>query len=504
MILRPYQNEFVNAVARGFHEGFTKQLGVLPTGGGKTICFAAIANRFHTKRSERTLVLAHREELINQAVDKIHHATGLLSSIEKGELKADRTAPVVVASIQTLQGKRLESWDANHFGLIVVDEAHHVLAESYLRTLNHFNARVLGVTATPDRGDKKNLATYFENVAYECTILDLIRAEYLSPVMVKAVPLKIDISKVKTTAGDLDAQGCEDAILPYIDTIAEYLATHCADRKILAFLPLISTSQKFVEACRRAGLSSAHVDGMSTDRGLILSHYSAGQYQVLSNAMLLTEGYDEPSIDCVVILRPTKSRALYCQAVGRGTRLHAGKKDLLLLDFLWLHEKHNLAKPSCLVAKNAAEEEGMMKAVREAGEVDLEEAMRLAALEREAALARQIAENMRKKERYLPIQDVAALLKDAKMADYEPTFRWESMPPSEGQRRTLEKFRIACPRTRGEASVLMDRLFSRSKDKLASVGQVKLLHQLKHPHPESATAKEAKEYIDMKFNKVKI
>ena len=499
MKLRPYQEDFVNAVARGFHDGFRRQLGILPTGGGKTICFASIAERFEKKRNERTLVLAHREELVNQAVDKIQHATGLHATIEKANARANKDSPVVVGSIQTLQGNRLKGWDPDHFGLVVCDEAHHVLADQWQATLDHFNSRVLGVTATPDRGDKKNLSKYFENVAYECTILDLIRQGYLAQVMVQAVPLKIDISKARTVRGDFDANDVGDALLPYLDEIAGHLAKHCANRKILAFLPLISTSQKFVEACERAGISSMHVDGTSPDRSLILSHFGSGKFQLLSNAMLLTEGYDEPSIDCIVVLRPTRSRALYCQAVGRGTRLHEGKDDLLLLDFLWLHEKHDLAKASSLVAKNEEQEKSIAKAIRDNDGIDLEEAMRIAQMEREAALAKEIAENVRKKERFMPIEAVSAFLKDTQLSDYEPTFKWETMAATEGQRRTLERFKIKCPPTRGEASLLMDRLFTRSKNKLATVGQVKLLHRLKHPAPGECSAKEASEYIKTKI-----
>ena len=499
---RPYQSSFIKATAHAFHEGHRKVLGVLPTGGGKTIVFAIMAARFHSKRNERTLVLAHREELINQAVDKIQAATGLHAAIEKADLRAPMDAPIVVASIQTMQGDRLARWPADHFGLVVCDEAHHSISDQWQNTLKHFDghARVLGVTATPDRGDKKALAGYYEHVSYECTILDLIRDGFLSPVMVRSVPLQIDISQVKSTAGDLDAGGLGDALLPYLDQIAEYLATHCQGRKILAFLPLISTSEKFVEACERAGISSRHVDGSSTHRSQTLAAYSAGEFQLLSNAMLLTEGYDEPSVDLVLILRPTKSRALYCQMVGRGTRLCDGKENLLLLDFLWLHEKHNLARPASLISK-CAKEQASIEEVLKGGEKDLGEASDEAAIEREAALARQLAENQRKRERYIRIEDVAAVLRDTKLAEYEPTFRWESMAPTEGQRRTLEKFRVACPKTRGEAGALLDRMFSRSKDKLASVAQVALMVRLKHPAPHEATRDEAKAFIDGKIGR---
>lgn len=499
---RPYQIDFIEGVAKGFTAGHIRQLGVLPTGGGKTICFAHICNRFFTKRKEKTLVLAHREELVEQAAEKIFKATGLLVSIEKAERHADRNAPVVVGSIQTMQGKRLESWDKNHFGLIVCDEAHHVLSETWQNTLAYFDSRVLGVTATPDRGDKKNLATYFQNLAYECSILDLIRDGFLSPIQIKAVPLQIDLNAVKQTAGDYDSNQLDAAITPYLEQIAIYLRDECADRKkIVVFLPLIQTSEKFVEICNRIGIASRHVDGMSKDRKKILSDFTNSKFRLLSNAMLLTEGWDEPGVDCLLVLRPTKSRPLFAQMVGRGTRLFPGKQNLLLLDFLWLHEKHDLARPASLIARTRKEEQSITDVLLEAGEKDLNEAMEDATAEREAALIREIAGNARKKARFIPIEHVAVLLKDLKMKDYSPVFPWEQMKPTDGQRNVIERFRIKCPDTRGEATMLMNKLFARSKKNLASVAQIAHLHKLGHSSPETATSKEAKVFLDSKWKK---
>ena len=162
---------------------------VLPTGGGKTILFAKAAESF---QPARTLIIAHREELLAQAREKTLTATGIRADIEAAERKASLDAPVVVASVQTLaRESRRERFPRDHFGLIVVDEAHHVLASSYKRTLDHFEgAKVLGVTATPDRGDQKLLSDYFENVAYELTLVDLIRGRWLSPIRVKSMPLR--------------------------------------------------------------------------------------------------------------------------------------------------------------------------------------------------------------------------------------------------------------------------------------------------------------------------
>lgn len=500
---RPYQNDFISGVAKGFAAGHMRQLGVLPTGGGKTICFAHIANRFFTKRGEKTLVLAHREELIGQAADKIRLATGLEVSIEKAGDHASRTSPVVVGSIQTMQGGRLETWARDHFGLIVCDEAHHVLADTWQHTLGYFSSRVLGVTATPDRGDKKNLATYFQNLAYECSILDLIGQGFLSPLHIQSVPLRIDLTKVKQTSGDYDSNQLDAAITPYLREIALHIRDNCRDRKkIVVFLPLISTSRRFAEICNEIGISARHVDGTSKDRKEILASYTRGDFRLLTNAMLLTEGWDEPGVDCLLVLRPTRSRALFAQMVGRGTRLFPGKENLLLLDFLWLHERHDLARPASLVSRTKEEEKSITDILLSSGsEKDLGEAMEDAAAEREAALIREIAENARKKERFLPIQHVAALLKDLKMREYEPTFDWETTPATEAQRRVIEKFKIKCPPSKGEATMLMNKLFTRSRGKLASVAQLKWLCKYNYPNPETATAKEAKDFLDKKWKK---
>lgn len=501
MTLRPYQQDFVNGVARGFHEGFMRQLGVMPTAGGKTIVFSNIAARFWTKREERTLILAHREELVQQAADKLFAATGLTASIEQADRHADRASPVVCASVQTLQRGRLESWAKDHFGLVIVDEAHHILAPTFRNAVEHFNARVLGVTATPDRGDKKNLATFFDNLAYEIGILELVSQKYLSPLRIRSIPLKIDINDVRVTQGDYDANQLDAAITPYLGAIARAIADECGDRKrIVAFLPLIATSLRFVDECRAAGIDARHVDGGSKDRAEILKGFHDGKFRVLSNVSILTEGWDEPAVDCILVLRPTRSRSLFAQMIGRGMRLHDDKDHCLFLDFLWLHERHDLARPASLVAKTKEEEEAITAALAN-GEKDLGEAVETAAAEREAALIRQIAENARRRERFITLEQVGAILKDKKIQEYEPVFGWEKSPCTEKQRQVLDRFGLKCA-TKGEASIIMNRLFDRSRSKLATPKQLQWLVRYNHPSPETATTAEAKAFLDAKWAKI--
>lgn len=499
--LREYQHEFVSATARGFVE-FDRQLGVLPTGGGKTICFAHLAKRFHEKRNERTLILAHREELIQQAADKIYKATGMATEIEKAEQRASLTAPIVVGSVQTLQGSRLERWPRDHFGLVVADEAHHAIADSWQSTLSRFHgrAKVLGVTATPGRGDKKNLGQYFQNIAYEIGLIDLIQRGYLCPIVIRTLPLKIDLRQVKSTNGDYDANQLSDAIEPLLRGVVQEIVRCARNRKILVFLPLIKTSKLFVEFCREAGISAVHADG--TDRSEVAA-FRDGRAQVLSNAMLLTEGWDEPSVDCVVVLRPTRSAALFSQMVGRGTRIHPGKENLLLLDFLWLHEKHNLIRPAHLIANNDAEAKAMTEASSGDETQDLLGLQEQAAADREAALAREVAAKARRRGRTISLEEVAIALHQPDIVDYEPTMGWQSMRPTEKQIELLQRQRIPedVIKNRGHATELINRIFARRDQRLASINQVIWLRRMGHPNPAAATFMEAKSFLDKKWSK---
>lgn len=494
--LRPYQQAALDAITRGFEE-HQRQLVIKPTGSGKTILFASLAAHYQPLK---TLVLAHREELITQAVDKIERITGLRAEVEMADSYASYGAPVVVASVQTLMGERRRSrWDRDHFGLIVVDESHHVLADSYQNTLRHFDedAFVLGVTATPDRGDKRNLAAYFQNIAYEVTLLDLIRDGWLAPIKVQTLPLKLDLSGVRTTAGDYNAEDLSHALEPYLDRIAQILASDFRERKTLAFLPLISCSRRFTELCRQYGLRAEHVDGQSADRQDILRRFSQGHTTLLSNAMLLTEGYDEPSIDCIVCLRPTQVRSLYSQIVGRGTRLHPGKDHLLLLDFLWMSERHSLIRPANLIAKDDKEAEAITLAI-EAGGGDLEEAKAQVEADRTRRLTDILAQNTKRNSRTFDALEFALSIGDNDLAEYQPTMRWQSEAVTPKQSELLARYGID-PLTvlaRGHASAIIDRLFMRSRLGLATAKQVRWLRKLRHPKPELATFDEARAFLD--------
>lgn len=497
--LRGYQMAALEAITTGFAE-YNRQLVVKPTGSGKTVLLAALAKHYQPRR---TLVLAHREELIQQAVDKIARATGLVAEVEMAEREASLDAPVVVASVQTLMREaRRSRWPRDHFGLLVVDECHHTLADSYLNTLRYFdeNAYVLGVTATPDRGDKKALGRYYQNIAYEITLLDLIKQSWLSQIKVKTVPIQLDLRGVRTTAGDYNADDLGHALEPYLERIADVMAEH-RHRKILVFLPLIRLSQEFAGICRARGIAAEHVDGQSRDRAEILVRFNSGRTTLLSNAMLLTEGYDEPSIDCVVCLRPTKVRSLYSQIVGRGTRIWPGKDHLLLLDFLWLSEEHNLIKPASLIARDADEAEEITSALGAYG--DLERAQADVAADRTRRLQDRLRENAKRKSRTFDALEFAVSIAAPDLADFVPTMEWHGDPVSPKQADMINRWGIdpMSIRCKGQASAIIDRLLLRRDLGLATAKQVRWLRKLSHPNPELATFEEASAFLSEKFNR---
>lgn len=354
MELRPYQEEARQAVEKQWEDGIDKTLLVLPTGCGKTIVFAKITEDC-VRSGERVLILAHRSELLEQAADKIEKSTGLKSSVEKAEESClGSWYRITVGSVQTLmREKRLNQFSPDYFDVIIIDEAHHCISDSYRRILDYFNeAKVLGVTATPDRGDMKNLGQVFESLAYEYTMPQAIREGYLSPIKAMTIPLKMDLSGVLVQSGDFKAGDLGTALEPYLYQIADEMAKYCSNRKTVVFLPLVKTSQKFRDILNEKGFKAAEVNGESRDRAEILEDFEKGKYNVLCNSMLLTEGWDCPSVDCIAVLRPTKVRGLYCQMVGRGTRLSPGKDHLLLLDFLWHTERHELCHPASLICEN--------------------------------------------------------------------------------------------------------------------------------------------------------
>jgi superfamily II DNA or RNA helicase len=505
MNLRPYQYQAKDAIQGQWASGINKTLLVLPTGTGKTIVFCKLAEDC-VRNGERVLILAHRGELLDQAADKLNKATGLGCAVEKaGNSCMDSWYRVVVGSVQTLmREKRLAQFKPNYFNAIIVDEAHHCISDSYQKVLQHFGqAKVLGVTATPDRGDMRNLGQYFESLAYEYSLPKAIKDGYLCPIKAQTIPLKLDLTSVRTHAGDFKAADLGTVLDPYLYQIADEMMKYCFDRKTVAFLPLIKTSQKFRDILKNKGFKAAEVNGESADRAEVLADFEAGKYDILCNSMLLTEGWDCPQVDCIVVLRPTKIRSLYSQMVGRGTRLYPGKDHLLLLDFLWHTERHELCHPAHLICESEEIADKMTENIEAAGcPVDIQEAEQQATDDavaaREEALAKQLAEMKGRKRKLVDPLQFEMSIQAEDLASYIPAFGWEMGPPSEKQIKTLEKLGIFPDEieSAGKAAKLLDRLSIRRFEGLTTPRQIRFLEGKGFQHVGTWQFEIAKHLID--------
>lgn len=486
-------------------EEVDRTLLVLPTGCGKTIVFAKITEQC-VKGGKRVLILAHRGELLEQAADKIAKTTGLGCAMEKAEHSSLNTwFRIVVGSVQTLmREKRLNQFDNDYFDVIIIDEAHHCISDSYQKVLQHFSkAKVLGVTATPDRGDMKNLGSYFESLAYEYSLPKAIKEGYLCPIKAQTIPLKLDLTGVSQQAGDFKTSDIDTALDPYLFQIGDEMKKYCRNRKTVVFLPLVKTSQKFTNILNELGFRAVEVNGGSDDRAEILQDFEKGKYNVLCNSMLLTEGWDCPSVDCVVVLRPTKVRALYSQMVGRGTRLCEGKKELLLLDFLWHSERHELCHPAHLISENDEVAKQITKNIAEAGcPVDLEEAEVKAqedvVAQREEALAKQLKEMRNRKRKLVDPLQFEMSIQAEDLTNYVPAFGWEMGPATDKQIKTLEKLGIYPDSidNAGKAAKILDKLDKRRMAGLTTPKQIRFLESRGFLHVGIWQFDSAKNLID--------
>ncbi len=505
MELRPYQSEAKAAIFEEWDKGVKRTLLVLPTGCGKTIVFAKVTEDC-VRRGNRVLIMAHRGELLDQAADKIGKATGLGCATEKAEETClGSWFRVVVGSVQSLtREKRLKQFPVDYFDTIIIDEAHHCLSDSYQRILDYFKgANILGVTATPDRGDMRNLGECFDSLAYEYTLPKAIKAGYLSPIKALTLPLKLDLSAVGMQSGDFKSGDIATALDPYLYQIADEMEKHCKDRKTVVFLPLVKTSQKFRDILNNKGFKAAEVNGGSKDRAEVLAAYERGDYNVLCNSMLLTEGWDCPSVDCIVVLRPTKVRSLYSQMVGRGTRLFPGKDHLLLLDFLWHTERHELCHPASLICQDEEVARKMTENIEQAGcPVDIELAEKQAAedvvAQREEALAKKLEEMKKRKKALVDPLQFEMSIQAEDLSGYVPSFGWEMSPPSDKQKKELEKRGIMPDEidNAGKANLILDRLNKRREENLSTPKQIRCLEKYGFQHVGTWNFDNAKNMID--------
>jgi superfamily II DNA or RNA helicase len=362
--LRPYQVEALDAVTAAEARGVNRPAVVLPCGTGKTVTFAHLIAR----RPGRALVIAHREELLDQAADKLRH---IVPSLELGVVQAERdqaNAEVVLASIQTIARPSRQQRLGRDFTTVIVDECHHGSAATYVAVLEHLGAfsvdgpLCVGFTATLERADNGPLGAVWEEVAYRRTLLEMIAAGYLCDLRGLQVGTDADLAKLKVRHGDLqDAEVSAELLRSgALGQIAGAYVKHAAGRKGLAFTPSVETAYALAEALVERGIRAEALDGttLKDRRHDIRVRLRTGETQVVVNCATLTEGFDEPSINCVLIARPTRSRVLFEQMVGRGTRLHPGKDDCLVLDLAGVTQRHDLATVAELAELDPAELEG--------------------------------------------------------------------------------------------------------------------------------------------------
>jgi superfamily II DNA or RNA helicase len=354
--LRDYQERALANIETAEREGVRRPLVVHPTGTGKTVVLSAAVDRRQDRG--RALIMVHRDELAQQTIEKIGWQAPELST---GLVKASSNqvgAKVVITSVQTgSREDRLEQIVASQekygpFGTIVVDEAHHAPAPTWTRMLmglgafNPYGPLAIGFTATPERDNGKTLGVW-ERVVDFMSIREAIYKNYLVPILpAVVVETGMDMRNVRKTGGDYSdgdlGRELEDS--GAITQMADAVLAHAADRKGVAFLPTVRTSELLAAALRARGIKAEHVDGTTEaeERKAILRRLKTGETQWVCNCAVLTEGFDEPSIDCVLVGRPTKFHGLYVQMVGRGTRLHPGKKNLLVIDIVGASQRHEL------------------------------------------------------------------------------------------------------------------------------------------------------------------
>ena len=535
MQLRPYQVDCIESVFEDW-KSHQSVLVVLPTGVGKSVIFSEIVRRIHPVRS---LVIAHRGELIYQAVKHIERS-GLDTEIEMADHKADASmfqrGSIVVATIQTLvsgiSSGRIEKFRPTDFGIIVIDEGHRSVAPSYRKVLDYFmknpNLKVFSCTASPDRLDKQALGKVFQKVSYEYEILDAIEDGWLVPVDQQMVSVgTLDFSHIRTTAGDLN--GADLAAVMEDEKNLQGMCGATLDiiksKKSIVFASSVRHAEKCCEIFNR------HKPGMAAwicgktpkdDRSKIISRFAHSEFQVLCNVSICVEGFDVPDVEVIVMGRPTKSRAMYCQAIGRAMRpltgvldeLHSAyerkeaiaaspKKNALILDFVGNSGKHKLMTTADILGGKYDDETKQLaekKAKESSGPVRMTELLKESEREiRERKEQARLAEEARKARLVAKVNFTTTKINPFDAFEIQPAQDkgWDNGKVlSDKQRGILLKMGVdpdAIPFAQGRQLVIEQ--LRRWDNNLASLKQIQILKKRGIPAAQM-TRKEASRMID--------
>jgi superfamily II DNA or RNA helicase len=493
-VFRDYQLNCMGSILKEWREHKTC-IATVATGGGKTLIAAGLTKKL--VESGRVLFLANRNELCSQPFAAFRDQ-GTIPALEKAESKAPLSADVVIGSVQTLTRKaRLDRFPRDHFKYIFADEAHGCLAESWKRIFTHFDsAKVCGITATPFRGDGRLLSEIFATEAFRMDLFDLVDQGFLvDPDHVEKLSTAVSLANVRikrTPEGkDYDVNDAADAIFPHFQAIARELKQRFNDRHILAFLPLVASSKKFVEACVAEGINAIHVDGEDPLRNEKLQAFREGRTTLLCNANLLHTGVDIPICNATLNLRPTKSKVLYTQIIGRSTRTApgvidglntaderlraiaaSGKPHSIVIDPLWLSAEHDLVSPEFLIAADEAQAEEMAKVTKGKQSYSLRQVQTSVQEAKEAAIRRKLEAAARFRAGMVPADFFAASVKDHELVNWKPYYSWEKRTRPSNFSKQLLSYAGIDPdsvKTEAHARKIMQAIGRRRYRKLAEI-----------------------------------
>jgi superfamily II DNA or RNA helicase len=498
--LRPYQQHAVEAIEAEFARGIKSTLLVMATGLGKTVVLAETAKRSIRRTGKPVLVIAHRMELLDQLIETFEKF-GMRARLEKAESKAaGKRCDVVIASVQTLSKlKRLQKFKPDHFGLIETDEAHRAVAATYRTIYDYFDANHLGCTATPNRHDEIGLRNIYETVAFQYAIAEAIRDGWLCPIRAEQVQVEgIHLEDVKIVAGDFSQTELDEMLLQESTLQSMVIPTleRAGDRPTIIFTPSVAHAHEIASCINRLkpGAALAVDGGMDPfRRSEVIDRFKSGKIQFLCNVMIATEGFDHPPTSCIAFFRPTKSLGLFTQCVGRATRQSPGKEDALILDFVGVRNTVRTITVVDVLDGTILKDEEHKKAL------ELQE-MGYAPTEA-LAEAKQYVANL---------DSVKVKMKALSTANAFDVLALLAIPNSKGmyggdlatdkQVALLQGKGIKCPPDleKGEAVRLIDQLFKRQEEGLATFKQIKFLRKLGVTDPgiDAYTFNFAKQEID--------